>query len=124
MATNDLEKEIELAEDLKGKLEQIEGKKPRKTRKKVSQEVNSPADADRSAVVGEMNDMRHKLETLEIPEPVTSKDVPDPTMHKHISFVKSAFRIAAGVALGFGHLPAAGALFVIAEVLGVAEEVV
>ena len=33
--TNDLEKEIELAEDLKGKLDKIEGKKPRRTKNKV-----------------------------------------------------------------------------------------
>ena len=122
--SNDREKEIELAEDLQGKLDKIEGKKTRKSRSKVSQEVKSPADADRQAVVGEMNDMKHKLETIDSPTPVVSKDIPDPKMHKQISFVKSAFRIAAGASLGLGYFPAAGILFIIAEVLGVAEEVV
>jgi len=49
---------------------------------------------------------------------------PDPTKHKYISFIKSAFRIVAGVALGLGFLQAAGGLLILAEVLGVAEEVV
>jgi hypothetical protein len=49
---------------------------------------------------------------------------PDPVKHKYISFIKSAFRIVAGVALGLGFLQAAGGLLILAEVLGVAEEVV
>lgn len=125
MTTKDLEKEIELAEDLQGKLNRIEGKKTRKS-KKVSQEVKSPRDADTQSVVGEMNDMKHKLESLEKPTPVIA-NIPDPIKHKHISFVKSAFRIAAGVTLalaGPGYLQAAGCLLILAEVLGVAEEMV
>ena len=126
--TNDLEKEIELAEDLKGKLDQIEGKKPaRKARKKVSQEVKSPADADRNANVGALDEMKHKLETLEKPVPVIT-DIPDPTKHKYISFVKSGVRILAGVALIMVPMEfwttVAGALLIVAEVLGIAEEMV
>jgi hypothetical protein len=49
---------------------------------------------------------------------------PDPVKHKYISFLKSAFRIVAGVALGLGYLQAAGGLLILAEVLGIAEEVV
>ena len=126
--TNDLEKEIELAEDLKGKLDQIEGKKTSRRKKKVSQEVKSPSDADRQAVVGEMDDMKQKLVTLEQPEPVSIVDIPDPVKHKHISFVKSAFRILAGGALILVPMEmwttVAGILLIIAEVLGIAEEMV
>lgn len=120
--STDLQKEIELAEDLKGKLDKIEGKKPRKTRTKVSQEVNSPSDADRSAVVGEMNNMKHKLESLE--QPAKALDIPDPVKHKRISFIKSGFRIGAGIALIRGELITAGVLLVIAELLGIYEEMV
>lgn len=126
--TNDLEKEIELAEDLKGKLDRIEGKKTRKTKSKVSQEVKSPADADRQAVIGEMDDMKQKLVTLEKPEPEVVSDIPDPVKHKQISFVKSAFRILAGGALILVPMEmwttVAGILLIVAEVLGIAEEMV
>ena len=44
--------------------------------------------------------------------------------HFYISIVKSAFRIAAGVTLAFGVFGVAGVLFVIAELLGIVEEVV
>lgn len=56
---------------------------------------------------------------------------PDPTLHRNISFVKSALRIVAGLALAGGgwlemnpYLQAAGLGLVIAEVLGIAEELV
>lgn len=122
MTTSDLEKEIELAEDLKGKLDQIEGKKPRKTKTKVSQEVTSPSDADKIANVGEMEQMQQKLVALEKVEETVAH--PDPIKHKHISFVKSGFRILAGAALCFGEFAIAGVLLIVAEVLGVAEELV
>ena len=49
---------------------------------------------------------------------------PDPVKHKYISFAKSGVRIAAGFALAFGMLWSAGGLLVLAEVLGIAEEMV
>jgi hypothetical protein len=49
---------------------------------------------------------------------------PDPIKHKYISFAKSAVRIAAGVALCFGMLWYAGALLILAEILGSVEELV
>jgi hypothetical protein len=49
---------------------------------------------------------------------------PDPIKHKYISFVKSAFRIVAGFSLALGFFQAAGLLLVLAEVLGVVEEMV
>lgn len=42
--------------------------------------------------------------------------------HFWISLIKSGFRFGAGFTLVFGKLPLAGALFIIAEILGIAEE--
>ena len=49
---------------------------------------------------------------------------PDPKLHRNISFAKSALRILAGGLLCAGQLFAAGAFLILAEVLGVAEELV
>jgi len=43
--------------------------------------------------------------------------------HFYISLVKSGFRFGAGFALIFGKFPLAGALLIIAELLGIAEEI-
>ena len=50
--------------------------------------------------------------------------IPDPVWHQRISFVKSAFRIVAGAALIVGNLWIAGAFLIVAEVLGIVEELV
>jgi len=57
-------------------------------------------------------------------QPVTTEQHPDPTKHKYISFVKSGFRILAGGALCFGEFTIAGVLLIVAELLGIAEELV
>lgn len=44
--------------------------------------------------------------------------------HFYVSLVKSGFRIGAGIALVRGALVTAGALFILAEVLGIVEELV
>ena len=49
---------------------------------------------------------------------------PDPTKHKYVSFVKSGFRIIAGLLLCAGQLFAAGAFLILAEALGIVEELV
>ena len=49
---------------------------------------------------------------------------PDPKKHKYVSFVKSGFRILAGATLFFGEFAVAGALLIVAEVLGIVEELV
>lgn len=51
-------------------------------------------------------------------------DIPNPERHRVISFIKSGFRIFAGLALIYGSLITAGLLFIIAEVLGILEELV
>lgn len=43
--------------------------------------------------------------------------------HFWISLVKSAFRIGAGITLWYGDYMSAGALLIIAEALGIAEEI-
>jgi hypothetical protein len=49
---------------------------------------------------------------------------PDPRLHRNISFAKSGLRIIAGVFLCTGQLFVAGAFVILAEVLGIAEELV
>ena len=50
--------------------------------------------------------------------------IPDPKMHLRISMIKSTLRIIAGVQLVMGFFVAAGVLLILAEVLGIAEELV
>jgi hypothetical protein len=61
----------------------------------------------------------------------TRSQLPDPRRHKYVSFIKSAVRIVAGLALAGGgwlemnpYLMYGGVLIVVAEVLGIAEELV
>ena len=49
---------------------------------------------------------------------------PDPIKHRNISLAKSGIRIAAGVTLIMGNFVMAGTLLIVAEVLGVVEELV
>jgi len=49
---------------------------------------------------------------------------PDPVWHARISFLKSFIRIIAGIFLIFSSLGMAGVLLILAELLGVAEELV
>ena len=49
---------------------------------------------------------------------------PDPVKHKYISFAKSGVRIAAGIALCLTMFWYAGALLILAEILGIIEEIV
>jgi hypothetical protein len=51
-------------------------------------------------------------------------NIPDPKWHQRISFIKSAFRVFAGVALISGTVIDAGIYLIIAEVLGIVEELV
>ena len=131
------EKEVAIQEDLKSKLDDIAGTEPKKRKSKktvVSQEVSSPRDAEVDANVGELDKMKQmisKNETKEVVvEPVNETVVesvtvyPDASKHKNISFIKSGFRIIAGFALFMGEFQAAGGLLVIAEILGIAEEMV
>ena len=53
-----------------------------------------------------------------------SNEHPDPKKHLYISLVKSAIRIIAGASLMVGLWLIAGALLILAEVLGIVEELV
>ena len=72
-----------------------------------------------------MKDLRSKLDAvLNKEEVVVDYRQPDPLKHKYISFAKSGIRIAAGIALAIGMLWHAGGLLILAEILGIVEEVV
>jgi hypothetical protein len=77
-----------------------------------------------------MKDLKNRLDQVINKEEGNSNtaDVtyrhPDPVKHKYISFAKSGIRIVAGVALCFGMFWYAGVLLILAEVLGIVEEVV
>ena len=49
---------------------------------------------------------------------------PDPKLHQRISFAKSGLRIVAGGTLMLGNFVLAGTLIIIAELLGIVEELV
>ena len=49
---------------------------------------------------------------------------PDPKLHQQISFVKSGLRILAGAAFMVGTLWVGGLLIIVAEILGIIEELV
>jgi hypothetical protein len=76
-----------------------------------------------------MKDLKNKLDQVinrEENKSLASPDYqhPDPIKHKYISFAKSGVRILAGVALCFSMFWYAGALLILAEILGVVEEMV
>ena len=53
------------------------------------------------------------------------ENIPDPIWHRNISFVKSGLRIIAGLFLVLSHsLMGAGIFLILAEVLGIIEEIV
>lgn len=52
------------------------------------------------------------------------ENIPDPIWHRNISFVKSALRVVAGLFLCTGGLMGAGIFLILAEILGIAEELV
>ena len=60
----------------------------------------------------------HRKPMIEIQPKDTSKG------HFYVSIVKSAVRIAAGVALIMGAFVVTGALIILAEILGIVEELV
>jgi hypothetical protein len=62
---------------------------------------------------------------MPIPEKIIMPASKDPGMgHFYVSMIKSALRIIAGGSLIFGLIMTAGILFVIAELLGILEELV
>jgi hypothetical protein len=126
ITSKDLEKEVELAEDLQGKLDKIEGVKPRKARRKkeVSQDIVTPYDkVVDSSFVTQLDNNKKIVEEIQN-RTEQQVDVPDPTKHKYVSFVKSGIRIIAGGCLITGNLLMAGVCLIMAEILGIVEELV
>jgi hypothetical protein len=50
--------------------------------------------------------------------------IPDPKRHQYISFIKSGLRIVAGLTLTAGSMYSCGIFLILAEILGIAEEMV
>lgn len=72
-----------------------------------------------------MKDLRSRIDAVLASQPSASKShIPDPKLHKYISFGKSAIRIVAGAFLVTGNIVLAGVALIVAEVLGVVEEIV
>jgi len=73
-----------------------------------------------------MKELRSRIDKVLAGEPIPEVEYkhPDPVKHKYISFAKSAVRVAAGIALCYSMFWYAGGLLILAEVLGVAEEMV
>jgi hypothetical protein len=74
-----------------------------------------------------MKELRARIDKVLESQP-ESPDIeykhPDPIKHKYISFAKSGVRIAAGAALCYSMFWYAGALLILAEILGIVEEIV
>ena len=68
-----------------------------------------------------MKDLRGRLDAVINKENVKH---PDPKKHLYVSLGKSAIRIVAGGCLITGNLLMAGVCFILAEVLGIVEELV
>ena len=74
-----------------------------------------------------MKDLRSRIDKVLAGEPVAQEVEyrhPDPIKHKYISFAKSGIRIVAGACLVSGNFVFAGAGFILAEMLGIVEELV
>jgi hypothetical protein len=74
-----------------------------------------------------MKDLRSRIDKVLAGESVVQEvgyRHPDPIKHKYISFAKSAIRIVAGGCLISGNFVFAGIGFVLAEILGIVEEIV
>jgi hypothetical protein len=76
--------------------------------------------------VDAMRNIKNKLDKVLESEPndVSNYKHPDPLKHKYISFAKSGLRILAGVALATSMFWYAGGLLILAEILGIVEEMV
>jgi hypothetical protein len=70
-----------------------------------------------------MKDLRNKLDSVIDKTDPPSKH-PDPKKHLYVSLGKSAIRIIAGGCLVTGNLLMAGVCLILAEVLGIVEELV
>jgi hypothetical protein len=71
-----------------------------------------------------MKDLRNRLDKVLTSDTTVTSKHPDPKKHLYISLIKSAIRIVAGGFLVTGNLLMAGICFIMAEVLGIVEELV
>ena len=68
-----------------------------------------------------VEDIKKAKSVLDADTPTVTKKI---FTHTSVSMIKSGFRILAGLALCFGDFVVAGALLIVAELLGIAEELV
>ncbi len=81
--------------------------------------------------MAELSNVNDHLDVV-LSKPTTSNQMttkpemkhPDPKLHLQISIAKSGLRILAGIALASSMFVTSGVLFVLAEVLGIVEELV
>lgn len=72
-----------------------------------------------------MKDLRNRIDAvLHTNENSNTIAHPDAKKHLYVSLAKSVLRIVAGGFLVTGDFVVAGALFIVAEILGIAEELV
>ena len=73
-----------------------------------------------------MKDLRNRLDKVLNNTPIEASTVkhPDAKKHLYVSLIKSAIRIGAGCWLMSGNLLMAGVCLILAEVLGIVEELV
>jgi hypothetical protein len=83
----------------------------------AEQIISDPHKARFFNLAQSINNLKRKT-TMEIQPKDTSRN------HFYVSLAKSLIRIVAGGAFMLGHVAEAGALLILAEVLGIAEEIV
>jgi hypothetical protein len=74
-----------------------------------------------------MKDLRGRIDAVLATQPNSDIKIPDPAKHFRLSMYKSAVRIAAGVAFctsGSYYIVVGGVALIIAEIVGILEEMV
>ena len=90
-------------------------------------DIKKMIDKDYQEAVDDIKKALTVLENKSTPElTITNKEIkhPDAVWHLRISLAKSVIRIVAGGALIMGELFVAGSLLILAEILGIGEELV
>ena len=93
----------------------------------INGDTQKMIDKDYQDAVEDIKKALTVLENKPTPElPITNKETkhPDAVWHLRISLAKSVIRIVAGGALIMGELFVAGSLLILAEILGIGEELV
>lgn len=71
-----------------------------------------------------MKDLRNRLDKVLETKQINIQPKDTSKGHFYVSLIKSVLRIGAGIALAMSSFTEAGVLFIIAEILGIIEEIV